>query len=378
MSSSPPLSRPIPWCDDPRPLWSAEVARTFKARVAPPRGDATEIVLEGRCPRCHHDFASTHPIRAVISESKKQELAEQDEATAPDGYELARVTTDCRCSNKHADAPEDRTGCGAPFAVWVSWSPAPEPSLRDRVFSWLSQAPLPVGRERTVEPLVSAGLAEPLALEEERQLRTAAATQLADVRKAAESWKTGLAAFLAILVAVFFVKGKDSFDDIDGAWWKRALAFLLLLAGASALYGAYRALRAAYGTPRDEYLGEVSPFFRRLHPTTPRDISKYGTVSAWHHASARTAVNDLRHAKVATIFAMFAFAAAAAITWFAPGPPVPASAKVTYRVRGGRITTCGKVAESKAGRLKIEPPSGRSHTPSLRAVDSIRIVKSCP
>lgn len=369
-TSSPPAPRTIPWTDDPRPLWSSKVARTFKVHVVPPHGAATEIVLEGRCPRCHHDFVSTHPVRAVMSgdqaralaASNKAEFVPEDIAAMPPGtYGLRRVTGECCCTHTHADAPEGRAGCGAPFAIWVSWAPHPEQTETERPsLCW------------------SAGPAEPLALEEERQLRASAATQLADVRKAAESWRTGLGGFLAILVAVFFVKGKDSFGDIDSELLKRWLAGLLLAAGTFALYGAYRALRAAYGTPRDEYLGEISRLFRLLHPTTPRDIYKYGTVSAWHHASARTAVNDLRHAKVATVLAMVAFGAAAAITWFAPGPPAPAFVSATYRTGGGTTTTCGRATDSPAGTLWIKPTSGRVQRITLKDAESVKVVASCP
>jgi hypothetical protein len=357
--STTPATESIPWSDDPRASWS-EAAAKLEVHVAPPQGRATEIVLEGRGPRCHHDFVSTHPVRSTMSDEQARELAGKTDLGPTD--KLRRVTAQCCCTYVHTGAPEGRAGCGAPFALWVSW---PETSVGS------------TEAERAVERW-SAGPAEPLALEEERQLRAAATTQLADVRKAAESWRTGLAGFLAILVAVFFVKGKDSFDDIVGDGWKISLAALLLTAGVLALYGAYRALRAAYGTPRDEYLGEVSRLFRHLQPTTPRDIYTYGTVSAWHYASARTAVGDLRQAKVATVGAMIAFGAAAAITWFAPGPSPSALAKVIYRARAGRVTTCGKLVESRNGRLGIEPASGLVRTPPLRTVESIEIVKSCP
>jgi hypothetical protein len=215
-------------------------------------------------------------------------------------------------------------------------------------------------------------------LEEEKELRASAATQLADVRKAAESWRNGLAGFLAILVAVFFIKGKSSFDDIDGGGWKALLAALLLVSATLALYGAYRALRAAFGTPRDDYLGEVSPLFRLLHRTTPRDIYRYGTVSAWHHASARTAVGDLRQAKVATVFSLIAFGAAAAITWYAPGPPAPAFVSATYRTGGATTTACGKAVDSPAGMLWVKPASGAVQKIPLKAAESVKVVAGCP
>jgi hypothetical protein len=372
------IEHALAWSDEPDQQWSDEAARALRVRVVPPCDGATEIALEGPCPRCHHQFVSTHPVRAVMSDAAANALAAAADISRPAGYGIRRVTGECSCLHEHSDAPEGRAGCGAPFALWISWST--ETCTRSRLRRWLrSLLGRPKGEEREVAPLRSAGKAEPLALEEERQLHLAASTQLADVRKAAESWRTGLAGFLAILVSVFFVKGKDSFDDISGTGWKNALATLLLVSATLALYGAYRALRAAYGTPRDEYLGEISPLFRLLHPTTPRDIYKYGTVSAWHHASARTAVGDLRQAKVATIGSLISFGAAAAITWFAPGPPPPGFVSATYRPSGQpTTTTCGEAVPSPTGTLSIRPAAGSTQTLALEDVRSIKVVASCP
>ncbi len=152
---------------------------------------------------------------------------------------------------------------------------------------------------------------------------------------------------------------------------------LLLVSAALALFGAYRALRAAYGTPRDEYLGEISPLFRRLPSTTPRYIYDYGTVSAWHHAAAQTAVNDLRLAKGATIGSLLAFAAAASVTWFAPGPPAPAFLKATYQTLETTATICGESIASPTGTLTIKPAEGEAQKIQLPEVISIKVVKSC-
>jgi hypothetical protein len=323
----------------------------------PDGGAATEIVLDGRCPRCLHPTASTHPLRAVVSADAAREQAARDEVVSPSGHAVFRVVAECGCAHEHTGTPGGRHGCGAPYAVWVSWPTADGPAGR--------------ARDVTVAPA-----AEPSALdvEEARVLRTAGATQLVDIRKAAESWRTGLAGFLAILVAVFFIKGKDSFDDIGGGGLKRALAVLLLVSAALALFGAYRALRAAYGTPRDEYLGEVSWPFRHLPATTPRNIYDYGTVSAWRHAAARTAVDDLRLAKVATVASLLSFAAAAAITWFAPGPSAPAY----VRADDGRGTVCGRLLQSSGGMLTIEPRQGETRTLALARLVSLDVVPSCP
>jgi hypothetical protein len=363
------------WSDDRDCRWSEAAATTLSVRVVPTGDEATEIVLEGRCPRCLHQTVSTHPIRTIISDSAAKERAAKDGVAPHEAYAIRRVAAECCCLHEHPDTPEGRRGCGVPFALWVSWST--QTCTRSRLRR-LRRRLLgkPTGATREVEPLKSAGEPSALDVEEERELRTSAATQLADVRKAAESWRTGLAGFLAILVAVFFIKGKDSFDDISGTSWKTTLAVLLLVSAALALFGAYRALRAAYGTPRDEYLGEVSPLFRRLPSTTPRYIYDYGTVSAWHHAASRTAVHDLRLAKGATIGSLLAFAAAASVTWFAPGPPA-AFIKAAYRTPETTATLCGKSVASPVGTLTIKPSEGQAQRIQLAEVVSIKAVESC-
>jgi len=294
----------VPWSDEPDPKWNQDAANALTARVMPHGYDATEIVLEGRCPRCGHQTVSTHPVRSVMSDEEARAQAAADGCPAGPREGLRRVTAQCRCRHDHPETPDTEDGCGMPFALWVYWAREGEE-----------------GRRRAARRC-AARATSLLDLEEELALQRSASSQLADVRRSAESWRTGLAGFLAILIAIFFIRGKDSFDDIGGAGWKALLAGLLLFAAGSALYGAYRALRAAYGVPRDEYLGEVSGVLRVIPDSlrsTPRDIHDYGTLSAWHHAFARQAVTDLRHAKVATVASVIAVASAAAVTWFAPG-----------------------------------------------------------
>jgi hypothetical protein len=93
---------------------------------------------------------------------------------------------------------------------------------------------------------------------------------------------------------------------------------------------------------------------------------------------ARTSVNDLRWAKVATLGSLVAFVAAAAVTWIAPSRPATAYTKVTYRQGGATTTTvCGESAESTPSAITIKlAPSGEQKIP-LSDVVSIDAVKSC-
>jgi hypothetical protein len=323
-------------------------------------------------------MVSTHPTRAIMAEHTAQTTAKREAGALLKGYGLRRVTGECGCKYTHPGTPEGQAGCGAPFALWIWWSNPMKWSRwswkRSGTMQWLERTPL---NERRTVKKSAASAPQPLDVEEERALQDAAATQLKDTRKAAESWRTGLGGFLAILIALFFVKGKSSFDDISGSGWKWALGGLLVASAVLALFGAYRAIRAAYGVPRDEYVGEVPLLFRPLPATSPRHIYDYGTVSAWRHAMARTSVNDLRWAKLATLGSLATFVFAAAITWVAPGQPAAKYTKVTYRQAGTVATVCGESVKTSTGSITIRlAPNGTQDIPVSDLV-SVAVVKSC-
>jgi hypothetical protein len=349
------------WSDKPAQRWNDRASERLTASVFPTKGMPSEIVLEGSCPRCGHPMTSTHPVRALITPERAGYLAQSDGVELPTGSSVRRVSAECACRHDHPGRPEGASGCGAPFALWVLWTRPDEDS------DWQAES-APAKGFSGVE------------LEDERELMAVAETALTNIRKAAESWRTGLAGFLVLLLAVFFIRGKDRFEDIDGEGWRYLLAALLLGAAIAALYGSYRALRAAYGTPRDEYLGEVKGVLQRLprqHWTTPRLIDQYGTLSAWRHAWARTAVADLRRAKVATIVSVVLVGGAAVVTWFAPGPPPPALARVSYMVTGVPKELCGSLVSSAGGSIQVRDQDGRSATVPLGDVVSLQIVTSC-
>ena len=197
--AAPPTNPSIlPWSDEPDPKWNHEAANALTARVMPHGFDATEIRLEGKCARCGHQTASTHPVRSVMSNEEARQQAAADDCPADPQEGLRRVTTQCRCRHDHSKTSETEDGCGAPFALWVYW---PQEEDQGR------------GRAAKLSPARATSL---LDLQEELALQRLASSQLVDVRRSAESWRNGLAGFLAILIAIFFIKGKESFDDIGG------------------------------------------------------------------------------------------------------------------------------------------------------------------
>lgn len=294
------------WSDELAAVWSVKAAESLRARAIYSGCFVCEIVLEGACPRCGHPMVSTHPARGVTPPEARSEPPDADQ------FRRRLLVLRCNCAHAHEGCPGDMRGCGAVFAVWVAWADSEGPGTPPSRMSEPAAGPTPTL----------------LALEQEQALQSIRANELADVRKAAENWRTGLGALLAILVAVLFIEGKQSLDEISSTLVQVLLAALLLTSAFAALYGAYRAVRAANGIPSDEYAGNDDSALMRLVDKgkdklpkgwfrTPDDPAEYETVGAWRHAFVQLAVNDLRHAKVATIASLLMFAVAVLITWVA-------------------------------------------------------------
>jgi hypothetical protein len=131
---------------------------------------------------------------------------------------------------------------------------------------------------------------------------------------------------------------------------------------------------AAYGTPADEYAlggGWLWPRMRKHLPaTTPRRIDDYDTVGAWRDALTGQTVKDLRHAKAGTLLAALCFAAAAAVTWLAPGPS--GGERLVLQSRTGSV--CGKTV-SRRGDVFVVDGAQEVRT---RDVVTVAPVSSCP
>lgn len=366
------------WSDSEDPAHDAAAARSFDVRVLPDEHgrrrrrliwrrrrlvlrltdpEPTRIVLDGACPRCRHPMTSVHPVHGALSQEASAARM-TGEGSHTDAYRYRLIATTCSCVHPHKHAPEGQHGCGAPFAVGVRW-----------------------GRRRPGKAKLLLAHATRFERDEERALQQTLAAQVEQVRKAAESWRTGLGAFLGVLVVVFFVKGKTSFDAIaDNRRW--IVGGLLVLTAATALYAAYRAVRAAYGTPADEYTPGSGRLWRRLRarlpPTTPRHIHDYQSVGAWRDALAGQSVTDLRHAKTATVVSAIAFVVATVLTW--SGSP-PTRVIVTFSDAAGTPRSlCGKTAARAGSLLRVDGVENSSSPTSIpiERVASITPVATCP
>jgi hypothetical protein len=217
---------------------------------------------------------------------------------------------------------------------------------------------IPAEERRDEIPLLPAtGLPTQAQLEEEEALQKAAQSQLTDVRKAADSWRTGLGALIALVATIFFIKGRESVFDIS-VGWRWILAIVLVAAFCAAIYAAWAAMRAAFG----EY--EVVEW---------DEVLAEGGWASYQASVAESAVAHLENAQKATILSLIGLVLAVLLTWFAPKPAAAETiASVTTR---DNTVVCGKLTGGISRGLPLQL-EGKAPIPLDRIV-AIAIVEEC-
>lgn len=183
------------------------------------------------------------------------------------------------------------------------------------------------------------------------------------MRASAEKWRTGLAALVALVTGALLFKGPESAAELTTGW--RTLLTLLAGGGmAVAIYGLWRALKAAAGVPQLHQFDEV--------------VTSHGSVLGYELAQAKAASDDLRGARQALMVALPLLGAALIAWWWAgtkdPSPPAfieverPAPAK----------PICGTLKSGDNGHLRIQV-SGKEKpdTVPLSDVQNVRLKASC-
>jgi hypothetical protein len=181
-------------------------------------------------------------------------------------------------------------------------------------------------------------------------LQELSSTELERVRKAAENWRTGLAAIIALITTVSVVKGNDVITDLP-SHWQWTVAGLLVGALVTAGLGAYLAMRAAYGLPKPGPASEV----RR-----------------WRREQAKGAVSDLQGAIILSFVTLVLLALAVGFTWFGKED----SSAGFLKVSTDSTDICGSLKKADGSTLSIT--SGESERDiSLSAVRAISVVSKC-
>ncbi|MFF2957008.1 hypothetical protein ACFVVU_37420 [Kitasatospora sp. NPDC057965] len=184
---------------------------------------------------------------------------------------------------------------------------------------------------------------------------------LPNVRASAEVWRNGLAAFITLVGAAIVVKGRTTAADLPTSW---RLAVTLLIGGglALAVTGLWHALAAQAGS-------------RPLSVTLADIHREYGSVDAFHLATAIRSAHRLTLARRAVALALTCMFAGTALTWWAPGE-APVALRVTYGTGTG--TACGTVLSTDGGMLRLTVPGQVAPAVvPLADVTSISPVSSC-
>lgn len=184
------------------------------------------------------------------------------------------------------------------------------------------------------------------------------ASQLTDVRKTAENWRNGLAALIGLIATFSVVKGSNDLSDL-ARWAGYSVGVLLSLALACGMFGAWKSLAAAYGTPSVISRNQ----FRAL-----------GGTNGIHLDLGTKTISNLRWARRATIATMILVALAVGLTWYGPRS-VSAILNVE---RKSLPDVCGKLVSSKDGDIDVKPSGARVVRIHMTDVTAVHAVGQCP
>lgn len=96
----------LPWMVDSRAEYGERAALTIPYQAVPPNVPE-DLVFDGPCPRCSHEFTYKWPLVVV-----RGATALQSSGTP--------VVVRCQCGSDHPGRPEKQSGCGAFWKVRVA------------------------------------------------------------------------------------------------------------------------------------------------------------------------------------------------------------------------------------------------------------------
>lgn len=189
----------------------------------------------------------------------------------------------------------------------------------------------------------------PGALRSAERVQALIGTQLADVRKAADSWRTGLLGLLALIATVSVVKGRESFQDLAFPG-PEVIGLALAAALALAAYGSLQAMKAAYGDPK---------------------ARKTDGILTWDYQDSEAAVGSLRNARWAIVLSLLALAVSVALTWY-----WPTEAATRVRADFGSTKVCGTLVRADSQTVVIKEDGSEKSNPTTGLL-SLATVDKC-
>lgn len=178
--------------------------------------------------------------------------------------------------------------------------------------------------------------------------------ELEIVRSAAQLWRNGLTGLTALLSVTSIVVAPNLADHLQAPW--RYIAGILALGALLALlYGAWQAMRAAFGVPGDV----VRVTGERLR--------------VWESGQARTGVTALRRARAASLIGMAALITTVAIVFIS----AQSKAGPFVLLETGSGTYCGHLGKGGPGQLRVIAEDGTVHTAPLNDVHAVTPLTAC-
>jgi hypothetical protein len=202
------------------------------------------------------------------------------------------------------------------------------------------------------------GLPTSASMEDEEAWSSLVANQLTDVRKTAENWRNGLVALIALIATFSVVKGPNDLNGL-ARWAACTVGVLLSLALVCGMFGAWKSLAAAYGTPCVISLEQ----FRAI-----------GGANGFHLDLGTKTISNLRWARRATIATVTLVALAVGLSWYGPRS---ASALLNVE-RKSLPNVCGKLMSSTDGEIDVKLSGAGAVRIPMSDVRAVHAVDECP
>jgi hypothetical protein len=200
-------------------------------------------------------------------------------------------------------------------------------------------------------------------IDDRDRFRKLSSGSVADVRAAAEKWRTGLAALVTLVTGGLLIKGPASASDLT-TWWR---VILTLLAGGGigiAIFGLWRALKASAGLPGTQQFDDI--------------VRDYGSVLGFEIVQAQVAARELRLARIALMLALPLLGAALICWWWAATKPDSPPAYVQVDQASTTTPVCGTLKSGDNGHVRVQVAGQENPTViPLSDVKNIHVKSSC-
>ena len=187
-----------------------------------------------------------------------------------------------------------------------------------------------------------------------KELESLSQNELENIRKAAASWRTGLAGLFTLIATIMVVKGRESIVELP-EWAQIAVGICLIAALVTAAAGSILAMRSAFGLPKEIKLPSGSVSLR-----------------AWKYDESRKAIRFLKWAIGLTVATLVILPIAIALTWYIQAEPIAYLSVATETKK-----YCGELIKSDADEIELATSDYGTDSILLEDITSLDIVGKC-